>query len=118
MYVGVPMDVPATVSMVDCVAPLEVREAAVFSRGVRELRGSGQRLSIREIETGTGWTITLGADGFDVAREALDGDATIVGPPLELLLTLYRRQPLGATSVFVEGDEALAAFWLAHSALE
>ena len=92
--------------------------AAVFSPGVRQLRGDGQRLELRESETGERWTITLHGEGFDISRTTVETDAVIVGPALELLLTLYRRVPLGASSVHVKGDEALASFWLAHSALE
>jgi len=92
--------------------------AAVFSPGVRELRGNGQRLSIRETDTGVSWSIELHDDGFVVSRASSRADASIVGPATGVLLSVYRRVPLEAALVDVEGDADLAAFWIDHSALE
>jgi uncharacterized protein (TIGR03083 family) len=97
---------------------MNLRSAAAFSPGVRALRGDGQRLSIQETKTGAGWTITLHEDGFEVTQSAQPSDTSMVGPAVDLLLTLYRRMPLGGSSVRVEGDADLAAFWIEHSALQ
>ena len=115
------LDVTAsTVVAADAIDELlmDLNAAAAFSPGVRELRGDGQRLCVRETHTGNAWTIALHDGGFAVSRSSANGDATIVGPAVDLLLTVYRRIPLAASLVRVEGDEALAAFWLAQSALE
>jgi uncharacterized protein (TIGR03083 family) len=95
-----------------------LRSAAAFSPGVVELRGDGERLSIDVSDTGAHWTISFHVDGFEVSTTAIAGDATIAGPASELLLTLYRRTALGASSVRVDGDERLAEFWLDHCALQ
>jgi uncharacterized protein (TIGR03083 family) len=87
--------------------------AAAFSPNVAELRGTGS-VSVRSLDTGDEWTITLSDSGFSVARRAAGTDAaSLAGEAASLLLVLYRRYPAGAVTVTGE----LATFWLEHSGL-
>jgi uncharacterized protein (TIGR03083 family) len=53
--------------------------------------GKGERVAIRAGDAG--WTVTLGADSAAVtAGAAADADATLAGPPSELLLALWNRK--------------------------
>jgi uncharacterized protein (TIGR03083 family) len=92
--------------------------AAVFSPNVKQLRGGGERLVIRTDQPGCAWTITLSADGFDVETGAATSPTSALsGPPLAVLLVLYRRVALDQR-VSVDGDLDLVRFWLANSALQ
>jgi uncharacterized protein (TIGR03083 family) len=62
------------------------------------------------------WTVRVGDEGFDVAREHSKGDCAIRGAASDILLALWRRQPLSACDVV--GDAEVAARFVAHSNLE
>ncbi len=62
------------------------------------------------------WTVREGADSFVVTREHAKGDCAMRGPASDLLLVLWRREPL--TAVDVVGDGAVAARFVAMSPLE
>jgi uncharacterized protein (TIGR03083 family) len=61
------------------------------------------------------WTVRESADGFMVAREHSKGDCAIRGKASDLLLALWRRQPLSTCDVV--GDVEVAARFIAHSSL-
>jgi uncharacterized protein (TIGR03083 family) len=61
------------------------------------------------------WTIRERDDGFDVTREHAKGDCAIRGAASDLLLVLWRRQPL--STVDVVGDAEAAARFVAYTAL-
>ncbi len=63
------------------------------------------------------WTVRLDADGFGLVDVTEQPTASLSGSASDLLLVLYRRDPLDAGNVAVTGDRRLAEFWLAHSAL-
>lgn len=92
--------------------------AEVFSPQVRELRGSGEVLQIVAADAKRSWSIQFQEDGFELTADVTPGEAALSGPAVELLLVLYRRLPLDATSVTVTGKQEIADFWLTHSALE
>ena len=83
---------------------------------VRELRGDEARIAIRELDAGTCWTVTLINDSFQIERDARPADAEISGPPVDLLLALYRRRGPGQFDVRVDGDHEVVNVWLEHSA--
>ena len=89
-----------------------------FSPRVDELRGSGDRVGFRALDSDTRWTVTLLEDRFVVASDDGDVDAEVAGGALDLLLALYRRTPLADAAVSVDGDRSLVDFWIDHSALE
>ena len=63
------------------------------------------------------WLVTTDADGADVVtREHAKGDAAIRGPAHDLLLVLWRRQPLDTVDVI--GDSAVAERLVARTNLE
>jgi uncharacterized protein (TIGR03083 family) len=63
------------------------------------------------------WLIAVGADGIElVTREHAKGDAAMRGPAHDLLLVLWRRQPLDAVDVI--GDRAVAARLVARTRLD
>jgi uncharacterized protein (TIGR03083 family) len=97
---------------------VNLSSAAVFSPGVRELRGSGSRLAFTELDEGRRWVVALEPDGISVARHDMTAEAELEASALELLLVLYRRQPLREARANRRGDQDLLGFWLDHSALE
>ena len=63
------------------------------------------------------WTIRPGDDsGFDVTREHAKGDCAMRGSASDLLLALWRRQPL--SGVDVVGDAEVAARFVAFNSLD
>jgi uncharacterized protein (TIGR03083 family) len=97
---------------------INLARAAHFSPQVRQLRGDGQLLRMTATDHDGTWTVELGPSGFELSAKQEVPTAEFVGPATELLLVLYRRLSISNTSVEVRGDEGLAEFWLAHSALE
>lgn len=61
------------------------------------------------------WTVRESDDGFAVVREHSKGDCAIRGKASDILLALWRRQPLSACDVV--GDAEVAARFIAHSSL-
>ena len=62
------------------------------------------------------WTVKETDDGFGVVREHSKGDCAIRGTASDILLALWRRQPLSACDVV--GDADVAARFIAHTNLE
>jgi uncharacterized protein (TIGR03083 family) len=62
------------------------------------------------------WTIRESDDGFVVAREHSKGDCAIRGAASDILLALWRRQPLASCDVVGDGD--VAARFVAHTNLD
>ena len=61
------------------------------------------------------WTVRESDDGFVVVREHSKGDCAIRGSASDILLALWRRQPLSTCDVV--GDAEVAARFVAHSNL-
>lgn len=61
------------------------------------------------------WTLRPAGDGFDVTREHAKGDCALRGTASDLLLALWRRQPM--STIDVVGDADVAARFLARPAL-
>ena len=61
------------------------------------------------------WTVKEAADGFEVSREHSKGDCAIRGAASDILLALWRRQPLSTCDVV--GDADVAARFIAHTGL-
>jgi uncharacterized protein (TIGR03083 family) len=61
------------------------------------------------------WTVRETDDGFAVVREHSKGDCAIRGAASDILLALWRRQPLSTCDVV--GDPEVAARFVAHSSL-
>jgi uncharacterized protein (TIGR03083 family) len=61
------------------------------------------------------WTVRESGDGFVVAREHSKGDCAIRGSASDILLALWRRQPLSTCDIV--GDAEVAARFIAHSSL-
>ena len=62
------------------------------------------------------WTVKETHDGFAVAREHSKGDCAIRGTASDILLALWRREPLSACDVV--GDADVAARFIAHTNLD
>lgn len=68
---------------------------------------AGAGMSVLVKTGGASWRVTMQPDRIDFERDADQGDATVSGPPSEVLLWLWRRQSSG---VSLYGDrEALDA---------
>jgi hypothetical protein len=97
---------------------VNLRAAQAFSPNVGELHGHGQLLTIRATDVSASWSIRFEPEGFIVGRDGGPGDALLAGSVLELLLVLYRRRPIEASSLLLEGDGDLVDYWIANSALQ
>jgi hypothetical protein len=62
------------------------------------------------------WTVRESDNGFVVAREHSKGDCAIRGAASDILLALWRRQPLSNCDVVGDGD--VAARFVAHTNLD
>jgi uncharacterized protein (TIGR03083 family) len=94
--------------------------AAAFSPDVRDIKGHGS-FGIVGNDTGVEWLVTLRDDGFGASRvgpgEAKEADALLTGFTPELLLVLYRREPIPAVGATVAGDGELVTAFLEHAVL-
>ena len=109
--------VPAPVA-VDGVSEFlgNLRSAGRWAAGVRELRGSGERLHLVASDAPAEWVITLEPDGFAFAEGgAKSSEVRAEGPVAALYLAMWGRLP--AARLSVTGDRALLAHWLASSAI-
>ncbi len=97
---------------------VNLRRAGNFSPKVRELRGDGETLRFTSCDVSGDWTIQLYDEGFRLIDGAAHANVTLAGPASDLLFVLYRRRPLSAGALEVEGDRDLLDFWLTNSALE
>ena len=95
-----------------------IESASKISPALAGIRGTGERLGIRDIESGSAWTISLVEEGFTVRAGADATSAEIAGPSLDLLLVLCRRWSPDQCGVTLSGDVALARFWLDRSLFE
>ncbi len=92
--------------------------AAAFSPNVNRLRGTGETLLIASRDRS--WMVTLAPEAFEIVASDAGAPASAVlrGPALDVLLVLYRRSPVEASGVTIDGDTRVAEHWLAQSALE
>jgi uncharacterized protein (TIGR03083 family) len=111
-------DVPIAADGIDELL-VNLAPAVAFSPKVANLKGTGEHIVVHASDDSRAWTITLDDDGFAVESGAAESPvATMTGPALEVLLVLYRRQPLESAAVSVHGSRERLEFWLANSALE
>jgi len=92
--------------------------AARFSPKVREIKGSGDVLSVSATNADFCRSIRLVPDGFELVDGAPTFDAELSGSAIDLLLVLYRRVPLTSSELVTNGNHELVNFWIDHSALE
>jgi len=97
---------------------VNLKSAGSFSPKVKEIRGRNQTLRLRTTDGEGTWSIRIGDDGFLLTDDEGTADAELSGPPLDLLMVLYRRHGLEDSEVQAHGDRSLIDFWLTHSALE
>jgi hypothetical protein len=83
-----------------------------------DLRGHGEKIAFRDIESGSLWSITLNEHGFSVSKGSGEFDAELVSTPVNLLLVILGRRDVGSADVDVTGERRLIDFWLAHSAFD
>jgi hypothetical protein len=121
LAVGTEPAVPAPVAA-DGVAEFlgNLRSAGRWAPGVRELRGSGERLHLAATDARAEWVITLEPDGFSFTEAgpppgAAAPEVRAEGPAATLYLAVWGRLP--ATRLSVTGDRALLDHWLANSAI-
>ena len=95
-----------------------IQTAAKSSSTVSSIRGTGERLGIRDLESGATWMIALSEEGFRVSAGAGTTSAEIAGPSVDLLLVLCRRRAPGERGVTLSGDRQLATYWLERSLFE
>ena len=91
--------------------------AEYFSPSVALLRGDGESILFRAIDTDRAWTVVLHSDGFDVRAGQHPATATVSGPASVLSLVVYRRLGLTSADLELKGSHELVDFWLANSAL-
>jgi predicted lipid carrier protein YhbT len=82
------------------------------------LRGRGEKLVFRAVDSDAAWSITLRDGGFDLVPASGDGDVVLEGTSLDLLLVIVRRRPIEDGPIDVVGEAALAHFWLENSAFD
>lgn len=95
-----------------------IQTLSKFSSTVASIRGTGEQLGIREVKSGSAWTIALSEEGFRVRAGAGTTSAEIAGPSVDLLLVLCRRRAPGERGVTLSGDEQLATYWLDRALFE
>jgi hypothetical protein len=95
-----------------------LKAAAQFSPRVREIRGSGEILTIRDDDGSARWTVRLERDGFSLVGADGHSDVEVCGSSRDLLLVIYRRTSLRLSNVRVTGNRTVFEHWLANSALE
>jgi len=92
--------------------------AASFSPQIDKLKNVNGRLAFRDSRTDRCWTVQVDSSGAKVIHDQVPVDVEFTANGLDLLLSLYRRRPLGDVEGVLEGDESLLRFWFDHSALE
>ncbi|AZM53807.1 maleylpyruvate isomerase family mycothiol-dependent enzyme [Streptomyces sp. WAC 01529] len=96
--------------------------ATPFAPGVARLRGQGEVIRFRAVDSGREWLVRLRPDGFGLVGEARDGraveaaDASVHGSAADLLLLLYGRLGRDSGGFEVAGDGELLERWFANSA--
>lgn len=110
---------------------LENLPCARWAPGVKELRGSGESLALVAEDTGTGWLIRLGRDGFTwMHADVMHGDwthtgthgagsatVTVRGAAADLYLLMWGRWKPDDERFAVAGDRTLLGHWAAHAAI-
>jgi uncharacterized protein (TIGR03083 family) len=93
--------------------------AANFAPGVRELRGSGERLRFGCQDQHEVWTVTLTEDGFTWSHTMRGGpvDAAVVADSCDLYLLMWGRVTLSDPRVEAAGDPDLLRHWVRYSAV-
>ncbi|MFS1300724.1 maleylpyruvate isomerase family mycothiol-dependent enzyme [Streptosporangium longisporum] len=109
LALGLPVSVDEDVAADGVQEFLEVLPYVRWQPGVKELRGTGETISL-QAGTGAGWVITLDPDRFHHRREVRAGDVTVrAATSADLLQVLWGRCDAG--DHVVEGDTALLARW-------
>ncbi|MBN6033795.1 maleylpyruvate isomerase family mycothiol-dependent enzyme [Amycolatopsis sp. 195334CR] len=103
----------ATDAIDEALGLLSAPGAEALKPALTELRGTGQKLLLRN--ENTGWLITRTPDGIRYRHGVEAADVTVTGPVRDLLLLLTRRLP--PARLAIEGDHALLDHWLTRSAL-
>jgi uncharacterized protein (TIGR03083 family) len=92
------------------------------SESAHAIGGTGQTLQFLATDTADdagAWFVERGPDGATWQPGTHQGDVTVTGPALSLLLILTRRLPLTdreASNVSVDGDTDLAQHWIDNTA--
>jgi uncharacterized protein (TIGR03083 family) len=95
---------------------VNLASAAAFSPSMANLVGDDETLAFRSRE-GDEWAVRLSGDGFALVPPVAAPDALLTGPLEDLLLVVYRRRDLAASSCAASGREDLVTRWLENSAL-
>ncbi len=95
-------------------------KVAAHSPELAQLRGHGERLVFRVVESPTAWSITFAEDGFQVTKGDGTGEVEVTGPAKELLLVLVRRRPWREKqrSKSPATINSPRFSWIAHSAFD
>ena len=84
-----------------------LRFAARWRPALHELTGDDRALTLRASDTDDSWRVTLTRTGWWWDRATTQGDVTMRGGAVELLLELHGRP----ARVVVEGDEEVLGLW-------
>ena len=92
--------------------------AVDFAPRVKNLRGSGETLSVRASDAGTVWTVRLKENGFAWDHSTGESRVAVEGASDDVLLLIYGRLEFDDESRFeVTGDRELLRRWLEDSAI-
>jgi uncharacterized protein (TIGR03083 family) len=79
---------------------------------MRELLRPGRTIGLHATDTGEDWLLDFTAEVIAWRHSDDVASAGLHGPVTDLLLTMYRRVPLGCGRIEVIGDAGLVDFWL------
>ena len=90
--------------------------AEYFAPRVRDLRGSGERVSLWARDADTSWTVLLGPEGFTWDHSmAGDGEVRVEGEAAHLLLFAYGRVDQTSPHLHVAGETGVLSRWVEDS---
>ncbi|KAA2265746.1 maleylpyruvate isomerase family mycothiol-dependent enzyme [Solihabitans fulvus] len=87
--------------------------AEFFAPAVAGLRGADEVIRFESVDTGDGWSVRLGQEGFGLVPDGVGAGAVVRGSAVELLLALYGRRSVEGLAV--SGDAGLVGRWFANS---